>query len=465
MNKHYCNPLPLPNYPLGFGCRQDNSNSNEFMGPPCDFREAADPEVIYYQGKWFIFPSCGMAYVSRDFINWEHCPVEFTEESQIGYAPTVTQYKEQFLLTASNSPLYIASNPLGPYEKIGKMKDFQGNEITNWLDPMLFTDEDEKLYTYWGYGPEGGGIKGAEVDTEHFDRLKSKPNKLIDFDSNHKWERFGDANEHRNLSYVEGVSVFKRNSTYYLIYAACGTVFRNYALGCYKSKSPLGPFVYQSSNPIAHKNHGIVNGTGHGCLTQGPGDTVWLFYTTLVRRLHQFERRIAMDKCEFDSNNNLLPVNISEIPKSLSGNSQYFVPVTINKPVKVSSLYNNCFGAFAVDNQTNTWWEPAKKDCHPTIEIDFRGKFTVSSCRVMLTENGIDHKKNVFPVPVKFKLELFAPESNVPVKVIDKTSNEVDMLIEFLTFEEVIASKAKLSILRCNSQINHGINNITIFGY
>jgi beta-xylosidase len=455
----------LPKYPLGFACRKGNDNISGYFGHPCDFREAADPEVIYYDGKWYMYPSCGMAYISSNFVTWDYVPVEFTKPVNIGYAPTVTQYGDKFLLTASGTSVYIGSSPLGPFDEIGPMKDVSGNKIDEWLDPMLFTDDDGKLFAYWGYGPQGGGIKGAEVDRQNFDSLILEPELLIDFNPDHKWERFGDANEHHDLSFVEGVSVFKRDSSYYLIYGACGTVFRNYAVGCYRSDSPLGPFIYQNNNPIAHKNYGIVNGTGHGCLTKGPDNTVWLFYTTLIRRLHWFERRIGMDKCEFDSQGNILPVKISETPKTITGKSIELLPVTINKPISVSSFAGNNFGTYAVDNQTNTWWEPEPQDSSPTLEINFRGNFKVSACRIMWTETGLNHKNSISQIPVKFKLELFKGNSNVPVISIDKSNNKREMLIEYFSFSKAVADKAKITIIRTQTTINHGISDVTIFGF
>jgi hypothetical protein len=405
-----------------------------------------------------------MAYVSSDFVNWNYVPVKFSKPAEIGYAPTVTRFGSCFLLTASGSSVFISSNPLGPFEEIGAMKDIDGNKIDGWLDPMLFYDDDGRLFAYWGYGPQGGGIKGAEVDINNPDHLISKPELLINFNPEHKWERFGDSNEHNDLSFVEGVSVFKRNSIYYLIYGACGTVFRNYAIGCYRSDSPLGPFTYQKNNPIAHKNHGIVNGTGHGCLVRGADDTVWLFYTTLIRRLHILERRIGMDRCEFDGLGNILPVKISETPQYFNGQPVELLPVTINKPVKVSSFAGNNFGAYAVDNQTNTWWEPESQDTSPVLEINFRGEFMVSACRIMWTETGLDQKNNISPVPVKFKLEMFRGSSNIPVDIIDKSANDREMLIEYFHFNGALADRAKITIVKDQRAINHGISDITIFG-
>lgn len=466
-NLTYCNPLPLPNYPLGFACRKDNmQNDPGYLAPPCDFRESADPEVIFFDGKWYMYPSCGMAYCSSDLLHWEYAPVAMLDGAEAGYAPTVTYCNDKFLLTASGgTSVFTAPGPLGPFKELGPMKDPNGKKVDGWLDPMLFTDTDGRLYAYWGFSPDGGGIKGAEVDANQPDQLLTEPEVFIDFNPEHEWERFGDANEHNDWSFVEGASMFKYKSAYYLIYAGCGTLFRNYAVGCYKSDSPLGPFVYQQTSPIALKNHGIVNGTGHGCLANGPDGSVWLFYTSLIRRLHHFERRIGMDRCEFDAAGNILPIKISDTPQTISGEVLDLRQVTINKPVKVSSFYGNNFGAYAVDAQTNTWWEPEAADKNPWLKIDFRRGFEVSSCRIMWTENGLNARNGIMPVPVKFKLELFNGTSEEPVAVIDHSDNERDMIIEYFTFDATIADRAKVTIIKTQTAINHGICDVTIFGH
>lgn len=89
----YCNPLPIPDYPRGKSCRQ----------PDCchDFRELADPSVLYHEGQWYLYPSCGMAWVSEDFVTWQHRKMNLYD---LGYAPTIVAHRGAFYLTASSTP-------------------------------------------------------------------------------------------------------------------------------------------------------------------------------------------------------------------------------------------------------------------------------------------------------------------------------------------------------------------------
>ena len=89
--------------------------------------------------------------------------------------------------------------------------------------------------------------------------------------------------------------MFKRNGTYYLTYSAAGTENRTYAMGCAVSKSPLGPFVPQKNNPILRSTTGLITGTAHGCVVEGPHNSLWAFYTVKAAVVHGFERRLGMD--------------------------------------------------------------------------------------------------------------------------------------------------------------------------
>ena len=87
----YCNPLPLPDYPRGMLSHDKTRSWGWLRRERMDFRETADPSVIYHEGKWYLYPSCGMAFVSEDFVTWTHHRVE---PYKPGYAPTVVVHPD-----------------------------------------------------------------------------------------------------------------------------------------------------------------------------------------------------------------------------------------------------------------------------------------------------------------------------------------------------------------------------------
>ncbi len=119
----YCNPLALPNYPIGKFAR-------ELSGPE------TGPEWMWKLGykqrfvNWQMFRPCGsrensiftrpvdMAWVSEDLgATWKHHPLNVRD---LGYAPTIVRHRDRFLLMASNSAIYSSKSPLGPFVEIGR---------------------------------------------------------------------------------------------------------------------------------------------------------------------------------------------------------------------------------------------------------------------------------------------------------------------------------------------------------
>ncbi|MFM2167167.1 MAG: hypothetical protein RIS79_1538, partial [Verrucomicrobiota bacterium] len=87
----FCNPLPIPNYPIGFFARnvtngEPDAREGWLLGHREQFRELADPVVLWHDGKWYLYPSGDMAWVSADQgATWQHHPLNVRE---IGYPPT-----------------------------------------------------------------------------------------------------------------------------------------------------------------------------------------------------------------------------------------------------------------------------------------------------------------------------------------------------------------------------------------
>ena len=464
----YCNPLPLPDLGPGICCRQETPDLTYFCGEKRDYREVADPELLYHDGIWYMYPSVRQAYVSRDLVSWEYHPLKISGD--LGYAPSVVRCGNRFLLTSSIlfrdkvPKIYAAPTPLGPFENLGEPLDRHGNPLQpEYLDPSLFVDEDGRLYLYWGCAPYSGGIYGIELDADNPTRAVGDAVKLLDYDSTHVWEHYGEYHEHTHHGWDEGVAMFKHRGTYYLQYAACGTIFRHYAIGCYRSDvSPLGPFR-PPQQAMACSPHGIVTGSGHGGMAAGPDGSVWQFYTCLIRRVHFFERRVGMDRVQFDPDGNP-HVRITATPQSVTGGDIGLVPVSVNKPVRVSSWSADHYGNYAVDECTHTWWEPTEDDRMPQLEVDLVEDFAVSAVRILWCEPNLDYHSGRQPEPVRFKIEMLSAAGEVLPATVDRSGNTVDRIVEFVAFTPVTARKIRLEIQRGADKIRHGVTDFTVFG-
>ena len=462
-----CNPIALPDYPRGrlsIGKRPETFGF--LQSPPQDYRETADPSVLFHDGRWYLYPSCGMAYVSDDFISWRHVRVD---PYDCGYAPTVVAHRDRFLLTACGAPILSAPNPLGPFALVGPLRRPDGALVEGFNDPMLFADDDGRLYAYWGLGAPG--IFGAEVDPVHCDRLLTEPRLLFAFDPAHIWERYGPSNEDASKSYVEGPWMVKIGARYFLTYAAPGTEWRTYGMGTYVADSPLGPFRYQRRNPILRQTEGLVRGPGHGCLVRGPRDTLWAFYTCTVCYEHIFERRIGMDPAGLDADGNLFVRPASATPQWApgvlaapeNGNDTGLLPVTMNRRCRASSHAPGRTPLYAVDDAMLTWWEPLAGDPAPLLEVDLNGTFDAAAVRIIWKDVGLDYDGGVRPGPFRYRVSV-SPDGQAWRTVVDASDNSTDWLIDYRVFDMQRARLARLEILGAPPHIRPGVVDFTLFG-
>ena len=350
----YCNPLPMAS---GGGAAA-----------------SGDVTVILEGGKYYMYCTGGGAWISEDLLNWS-----FQRVANVPVAPHVVKYKGAFYMCGNDGPLYKADNPLGPFTSLGNWKNTPGVE-GGWNDPFdmdVFVDDDNKPYLYY----PGRGVSGIYVvplDPDDLTRFASAPVHLFGFNSAHVWERYGEMNEYPDVAWVEGPWLQKHKGTYYLEYSASGTQWKTYAEGYYTAKSPMGPFTYAPNNPLLRRTEGLVTGTAHGSIVEGPDHQLWQFYTIVLNN-PPGGRRIGMDPVAFDKDGNM-SVRVTDTPQWAPGvvvdpakdGDSGSIPVTINKMramnalSRASSEQSGHDAAYAIDNSTGTWWEPNPTDAQPT---------------------------------------------------------------------------------------------------
>lgn len=449
----YCNPLPMP---VGQG-----GNAS------------GDVTVLRDNGKYYMFCTGGGAWVSEDMVNWDFHAVQ-----HVPVAPDVVKYNGRYYMSGNDSPLYVADNPLGPYEIQGEWKN-TGSVEEGWngaFDTHIFIDDDNKPYLFWP-GRGISGIYGVELDPDDLSRFKSKPVHLFSFNPGHKWECYGEMNEYPGVAWIEGPWVIKRNGTYYIEYSASGTQWKTYAEGYYTSKNPLGPYEYAPNNPLLRKTEGLVTGTAHGSIVQGPDDEWWQFYTIVLSN-PPGGRRIGMDRVVFDDNG-YMSVEVTDSPQKAPASARECksVPVTINKIKamnalsKVSSEQPGFYGAYAVDNYSGTVWKPSEDDRTPSIMVELSPAtrfdvvqlFTVDGMRVLF--GGGRGFGRSFTAPVyQYKLEV-SQDGETFTTVVDRTENKLAKDTVFDEFEPVECRFVKLTVTGWPDNTPLSIIDFTVFGY
>ncbi len=486
--KTYCNPLALPSYQRGVACSKDSYSGT-------DFREMADPAVLYFEHRWYLFPSAGMLWHSDDMVDWKFHPIE---PFAPGYAPAVAVKGSWIYLSFSwdASEIWRARHPFGPWDRLGKQGcDEDGNRTflrdhndrpVRWGDPCLFVDDDQSMYCYcnlarhkrqdedcpWKLCSDEGAIFGVRLCDDDPSRFAEQPVKLLTFDPDIIWERRGEFNQSSSHPVIEGAWMNKLAGRYYLQYSANCTEFRNYAVGCAVSDSPLGNFARQKHNPVLIHKGGLINGCGHHSIVEGPEKTLWSFYTTLLGINHRYERRIGMDPAGLDANGELFisgPTETPQIAPGLvehpeTGNGLNLLPLSVNCLVSASSHGEGRNPEYAIDNSIRTWWQAADSSKPQWLELDLEDDYLVHSARIIFGDVGLNYKRSILPVPYLYRI-LASPDGKKWEILCDKTGNKDEKHIVYDTFPLNGPFRfIRLEIIQAPAGMEIAVIEFTIFG-
>ncbi|MBO5069759.1 MAG: family 43 glycosylhydrolase [Roseburia sp.] len=479
----YCNPLSIPDMPRGIdgwlarekgmfepGCKPQDVKEG-------DYRSISDPTVMYYDNKWYLYPSYGMAWVSENFKDWKHVR---TEPYCPKYSPCIIPWKGKFLMTSWFCPLYVADSPVGPFQCLGEFIMPDGSEVT-FCDPAMFADEDGRLYVYafdMQKVPEEDyqccRTLGYELDQEEPRKIIQGPVELQVMRPNlYWWERNGLHYQDTKFGWTEGVHVMKHEGRYYLIYAAPNTTNGSYCMAVYYSdESPLSGFVCQKKNPLTFHREGIVRGAGHGCVEHGPNGTLWAFYTIATGNTHKYERRIGMDLVTVDENGELYcPYGVTDTPQYIpgyrnnpetEGNSPGLYPLTGWCRPEGSSAKPGRDALYACDESSLTWWEPQEEDRIPTLTCDLLANYDVMAARIFWKENGLDYDNGILPGAMQYYVEGY--NGAQWELLLDCRDASEDFNIDYKTFSSKKCTKVRLTLTGWPEGIHPGVIDFAVFG-
>lgn len=475
----YCNPLNIPDiprgkddwYPYESKMFSHENRPSSVTGP--EYRSISDPTVMFYSGKWYLYPSYGMAYVSNDFANWEFVK---TEPFCPKYSPAITKWGSKFLVTSWMCPLYCADSPLGPFEELGEFVMPDSSTFVP-IDPALFTDDDGRIYLY-AFSADGEyatpsyktKIIGYELDSENPRKIVAGPFTVIEMNpAEHPWERQGFNNQNKNFGWIEGPHLLKYGGRYYLIYASPDTRDPSYCMAVYYSDtSPLSGFVCQKKNPLTLSRSGIIGGAGHGCVELGPDNTLWAFYTVACPRNHQYERRIGMDRVCIDKNGELYcPFGVTDTPQYApsekeSGGIGYYNLTAHTRGIASSSMPGRD-AVYATDNSNISCWVPCDEDQVPSIIIDLDADFIIGASRIFWSEMNYNPSEGINAGAVGYLIE-GSVRNDEWFTLVDCSANSIDYNIDYRKFAEKTCRKVRLKITSKPHGLSVGVIDFSLFG-
>ncbi len=425
--KTFCNPVNL-NYRF---MKIDGGDG---------IREAADPVVVYFKEKYYLFASKSSGYwVSDDFVNWKHVFISDSILPIEDYAPG---------LFVHNDALYYVGSTHGKGQLFRSIHPEKGEwepvkEIWSYWDPAFYV-ENNLLYMYHGCSP----VDPIHMQVLDLNTLEAQT-KIIDcFNSNkeqHGWERTGERNELSRRPYIEGAWMTEHNGKYYLQYAAPGTEWKSYADGTYVSDSPTGPFSYMENSPVSYKLTGFIGGAGHGCLFQ-VGKDYWKAATNSISVRHMFERRISFYPAGFDSDDYLYtdtylgdyPMYLPTVD-SVKSRPDWML-LSFRKPVTASSCLSPEYSVNSlVDEDVRTAWVAAGNSDKEWVQIDLQEISDVSAIQINYDEYGATQKGFT---PVFQSYNLWASYDGERWYLIaDRSEKKTDTPHDYIEFETPFAAR------------------------
>ena len=419
--KFLCNPVNI-NYRYQFNM------DPRLHGKMQICREAADPSMILFHGRYYIFASMTLGvWVSDDLSNWENHRLP-KELPLYDYAPDVRVMGDWVYFCASrreeNCDRYRTKDILnGPYEKIEGSFPF-------W-DPNLFIDDDGRVYFYWGCS-NITPIWGVELDPLTMRPLGDKTALVEGHPYDIGYERVGEDNSQFPASeaeidaayaafhkrqgisddrvpehlkplirgmfsrrpYIEGAWMDKKNGRYYLQYASPGAQYNIYSDGVYVADKPLGPFTLAENNPYSYKPGGFLPGAGHGSTMRDMRENWWHTSTMRISVNHDFERRVGIWPAGFDADGELFcNQRYGDWPMTTEGDpwrDPAWMLLSVGKNAAASSFTDGHEPEKATEENVRTWWRAASTDRSEWLQIDLGREFSVHAVQINFADDKID---------------------------------------------------------------------------
>jgi len=424
--KYVCNPINIE-YKYQF---------IEENGKRTVSREAADPSMVYFNGKYFMFPSMTAGFlVSDDLVEWKFHPLN--QLPIYDYAPDVRVIGEYLYFSAShaakNGNFYRTKDPIN-----GSFEEIEGS-FPFW-DPHLFVDDNGKVYFYWGCS-NVTPIYGVEMDAKEMKPL-TEPVELISSNASCiGYERNGEnhiaprtpeqivetvqrlAKQIPNITdekldklravfgnapFIEGAWMDKYEGKYYLQYSSPGTQYNVYADGVYVSEHPLGPFKLAKNNPYSYKPGGFIPGAGHGSTMQDRHGNYWHASTMRISVNYKFERRLGFWPAGFDRDGELFcnqrygdwPMKIEQAAMDPWSNPEWML-LSYAKPASASSFAVGKEPSRATDENVQTWWRAASNASGEWLQVDLLHPCDVHAIQINFADDEL-----AVPLPEGAELQL-----------------------------------------------------------
>ncbi|GAA1776605.1 family 43 glycosylhydrolase [Luedemannella helvata] len=278
----------------------------------------ADPAPLVHNGRvylytghdednstWFTMKEWRV-YSSADMVNWQDhgSPLSlanFSWASKDAWAGQAIYRNGKFywyvpMVNRSTGRMAIgvavANSPTGPFtDAIGRPLVENGQ-----IDPTVFIDDDGQAYLYWG-NPDLWYVK-LNADMTSYSGSPTK----VNLTTTGFGTRTGDAN--RPTLFEEGPWLYKRNSLYYMVFAArCCSEFIAYST----APSPTGPWTYRGTiMPTQGSSF-----TNHAGIIDFNGGSYFFYHNGALPGGGGFTRSVAVEKFTYNADGTIPTITMT----------------------------------------------------------------------------------------------------------------------------------------------------------
>ena len=426
-------------------------------------RTGADPVIILYKDKYFLFSSHAAGYSYSDNLrDWTHMFSKMPLVKE--WAPAVMVYDDYiYYLGFGNNKLYRSNDPLND-----KWELVEGAELPGTGDPDFFIDNDGRVFFLYGCS-SGGPMKGYEVDPKNNFRRISEEVDMMPYNGERLgWEVPGNHNEKTNeKGWNEGVSMVHEGDHYYFFYATPGTEYTTYCSGAYVGKSPLGPFEPMEGSPYAIRPDGFFTGGGHGHPFKDRYGNQWYVASLIIGTREHYERRIGIfpafynngyahaitdgfdkpfvvpdKKMEFEKESILLNMNI----------------LSINKTMTASSTLNEMTPDKAADDNIRSWWSAQTGKNGEWLQMDLGRTMSVEALEVCFADEGFKSYRYDKNIPVYKYLVEGSDDGEKWHTVLDRSNNTKDQIYELF----VLPKANPIRYLRVTNKTDFAVGQFSV---
>lgn len=464
---YYCNPMNIQ-YRYQLFDRGDHVQAS---------RESADPTMIFFRGKYYLFPSMAAGfYTSEDLCTYTFHAYQ-NPMPIYGYAPDVRIIKgEMYFCTMEpnrNLGIYKSADPVTvPFTKV--------NEVAGGGDPCLFEDEDGRVYLYWGCS-NTRPIYGIELNPDDMSPVGCRQVLIYSDPANLGYERNGENNTAgSSATYMEGPYMTKHKGRYYLQYATTGTAYNVYCDGVYTADRPLGPFTPARNNPFSYQPAGFITGAGHGSTFAGAAGRY--FHTSCLRisKHHPFERRLGLWPVGFDEQQEMYcDQRYGDWPKRSDAKPfdqpEWMLLSYQKKAAASSGKQADCI----CDEDIRTWWQADTPE-NQWVALDLGAVCDVRAVQINFADDKImlDHKmiegkgiarSHERVIDQEHRVTRWCLEGSADGEhyfvIKDKSQADTDLAHDFVVPEDGVRARyIRLRIVAVPFNVNPCISGLRVFG-